>query len=117
MRNTFTSTIALAAQLATASFGFGLVMTPALNAQTTADQTATARKADRQLMQKIRKAVVSDKTLSTSAHNVNITSQDGSVTLKGTVKSEDEKTAIENKATAIAGQGKVTDELTVAPAK
>ncbi len=92
-------------------------MTPVLNAQTTADQTATASKADRQLMQKIRKAVVSDKTLSTSAHNVNITSQDGAVTLKGTVKSEDEKTAIENKATEIAGQGKVTDELTVAPAK
>jgi hyperosmotically inducible periplasmic protein len=117
MRNTFTSKIALAGQLAVASFGCSLVITPALNAQTTADQSATASKADRQLMQKIRKAVVSDKSLSTSAHNVVITSQDGAVTLKGTVKSDDEKTSIENKATEIAGQGKVTDELTVAPGK
>ena len=66
------------------------------------------------MIQKIRKAVVSDKSLSTAAHNVNITSQDGVVTLKGTVKSEDEKKAIEDKAAEIAGQGKVTSELTVA---
>jgi hyperosmotically inducible protein len=115
MRYTFTSTIALATQLAAASFGFTLVA-PALNAQTTTDQAST-RKADRELMQKIRKAVVSDKTLSTTAHNVNITSQEGMVMLRGSVKSEDEKKAIEDKATEIAGAGKVTDELTVAPSK
>lgn len=73
------------------------------------------RKADRQLMQKLRKALVADKALSTAAHNVNITSQDGVVTLKGAVKSEAEKQAIEDKATEIAGSGKVTSELTVAP--
>jgi len=117
MRNTFTSTIALAAQLVATSIGSALIAAPALSAQTTADQSASARKADRQLMQKIRKAVVADKSLSTGAHNINITSQDGTVTLKGTVKSDDEKKSIEDKATEIAGQGKVTSELTVAPSK
>lgn len=111
MRSTITSRIALAAQLIAASSGLALVIP--LSAQT-ADQTTTMRKADRQMIQKIRKAVVSDKSLSTAAHNVNITSQDGVVTLKGTVKSEDEKKAIEDKAAEIAGQGKVTSELTVA---
>jgi hyperosmotically inducible periplasmic protein len=114
---TFTSKIALATQLAAASFGGALIFAPTLNAQATADQTVTARKADRQLMQKIRRAVVADKSLSTEAHNVNITSQDGAVTLRGSVKSDDEKKSIEDKATEIAGQGKVTSELTVAASK
>ena len=117
MRNTFTSTIALATQLVAASLGCAVIVAPALTAQTTADQTVSARKADRLMMQKIRKAVVADKSLSTEAHNINITSQDGAVTLKGTVKSDEEKKSIEDKATEIAGQGKVTSELTVAPSK
>ena len=70
-------------------------------------------KADRELTQKIRKAVVSDKSLSVAAHNVHIGAQDGAVTFTGTVKSDDEKKAIEDKATEIAGAGKVTSELTV----
>jgi osmotically-inducible protein OsmY len=70
-------------------------------------------KTDRTLTQKIRKAIVSDKSLSVPAHNVTIVSQDGMVTLRGTVKSDDEKKAVEDKATEIAGQGKVTSELTV----
>ena len=59
--------------------------------------------------------MVADKSLSISAHNVKIISRDGMVTLRGTVKSDDEKKAIEDKATEIAGQGKVTSELTVSP--
>jgi len=114
MRTTITSSIALSIQLLAASTGVALIA-PALTAQTTTEQSASVRKADRQLTQKLRKAFVADKTLSTAAHNVNITSQDGVVTLKGTVKSEAEKKAIEDKATEIAGSGKVTSELTVAP--
>jgi hyperosmotically inducible periplasmic protein len=117
MRNTLSSTIALAAQLAAASLGCTVIVAPALSAQTTADQSASARKADRQMMQKIRKAVVADKSLSTEAHNINITSQDGTVTLRGTVKSDEERKSIEDKAAEIAGQGKVTSELTVAQSK
>jgi len=92
------------------------IVVPAAAAGQTADQTTTTTlsKADRQLTQKVRKALVSDKSLSVAAHNINITSQDGTVTLKGAVKSDDEKKAIEDKTAEIAGQGKVTSELTVA---
>jgi hyperosmotically inducible periplasmic protein len=72
---------------------------------------------DRQLTQQIRRAIVNDKSLSTDAHNVKIITQNGSVTLKGPVKSEQEKQSIEAKASGIAGAGKVTNELKVAPSK
>ena len=81
----------------------------------TADQQKE-NAADRDLTKKIRQAVVGDKSLSTYAHNVKIVAQDGQVTLKGPVRSETEKTSIETKATEIAGAGKVTNEITVAPA-
>jgi len=70
---------------------------------------------DRKLTQQIRRAIVKDKSLSTDAHNVKIITQNGAVTLKGAVKSDQEKQAIESKATEIAGSGKVTNELQVAP--
>ena len=73
--------------------------------------------ADRDLMQKIRKSIMDDKSLSTYAHNVKVIAQNGMVTLKGPVRSEEEKTAVEQKAAEIAGAGKVTNELTVKPAK
>jgi hyperosmotically inducible periplasmic protein len=73
--------------------------------------------ADRQLAQKVRKTIVADKSLSTYAHNVKVIARDGSVTLKGPVRSEEEKTAVEAKATEAAGAGKVTNELTIAAKK
>jgi len=72
---------------------------------------------DRELASKIRRSIVSDKSLSTYAHNVKVIAANGVVTLKGPVRSEEEKASIETKATEIAGAGKVTNELTVAPAK
>ena len=81
----------------------------------TADQQKE-NAADRELAKKIRQAVVADKSLSTYAHNVKIVAQNGQVTVKGPVRSEQEKTAVAAKATEIAGAGKVTNELTVAPA-
>jgi hyperosmotically inducible protein len=71
--------------------------------------------ADRETARKIRAAIHDDKTLSTYAHNVKVIVQNGQVTLKGPVRSEDEKSAVETKATAIAGAGNVTNNLTVAP--
>ena len=70
---------------------------------------------DRALTQKIRKALVHDKTLSTYAHNVKIVSQDGHVTLKGPVRSDEEVKSVEAAATKVAGAGHVSNELTVAP--
>ena len=81
----------------------------------TADQQKE-NAADRDLTKKLRQAVVGDKSLSTYAHNVKIVTQNGQVTLKGPVRSEQEKTTIEAKATELAGAGKVTNEMTVAPA-
>ena len=82
----------------------------------TADQQAM-NKADRQLTQQIRKAIVDDKSLSTYAHNVKIISQNGNVTLRGPVRDEDEKAAIEAKTKSVAGVSAVDDQLTVAPKK
>ncbi|HWY52903.1 MAG TPA: BON domain-containing protein [Terriglobales bacterium] len=61
----------------------------------------------------IRQAIVHDKSLSTYAHNVKIISQNGMVTLKGPLRSEEEKAAVESKAAEIAGKDKVTSQLEV----
>jgi osmotically-inducible protein OsmY len=82
----------------------------------TADQAKNST-ADRDLMQKIRQSLTDDKSLSTYAHNVKIIAQNGKVTLKGPVRSEDEKRAVEEKATAIAGSGNVMDEISIKPAQ
>jgi len=84
--------------------------------QPTADQQKDNR-SDRDIAQQIRQSVVKDKSLSTYAHNVKIISQNGMVTLKGPVRSDDEKRAIETKAADIAGPDKVTSELQVVPQK
>ncbi len=82
--------------------------------QPTADQQKNNR-SDRDLTQQIRRAIVKDKSLSTYAHNVKIITQNGQVTLKGPVRSEDEKRAVEAKAAEIAGENKVTSELDIKP--
>ena len=82
----------------------------------TADQAKNTVN-DRDVMQKIRKAVMDDKSLSTYAHNVKIISQNGKVTLKGPVRSEEEKSTVTKLATDVAGAGNVTDQITVQPPK
>jgi hyperosmotically inducible periplasmic protein len=72
---------------------------------------------DREIMQKIRKGVMDDKSLSTYAHNVKIISQNGKVTLKGPVRSAEEKQSIEQKAVDVAGADNVTNEITIQPPK
>jgi len=73
--------------------------------------------ADRAITQKIRKAIHEDKSLSTYAHNIKIITQDGKVTLRGPVRSEDEKSNLQVKAAEIAGQDNVSNQLEVAPPK
>jgi hyperosmotically inducible protein len=107
-----------------------LVALPAV-AQTPADNTKVNQRdradgavtADQQkenasdlaLAKKIRQSLMNDKSLSMYAHNVKVVAQGGQVTLKGPVRSEDEKKSVEAKATKIAGAGRVTNEITVAP--
>jgi hyperosmotically inducible protein len=83
---------------------------------TTADQQKM-NPADRETTKKIRAAIYQDKSLSTYAHNIKVITQNGSVTLKGPVRSDDEKANIEAKAAAVAGQDNVHSQLTVAPPK
>jgi len=80
----------------------------------TADQQKNNRP-DSDITQQIRQAIMKDQSLSTYAHNVKIITQNGQVTLKGPVRSDDEKRAVEAKATEIAGQNNVTSELEVKP--
>jgi len=78
----------------------------------TADQQKDNR-SDRDITQQIRQSIMKDKSLSTDGHNVKIITQNGQVTLKGPVRSEDEKKAIEAKAAEVAGENKVTSKLNV----
>src|ERR1700674_1071748 len=80
----------------------------------TADQQKN-NAGDRDITRKIRQSLMKDKTLSTYAHNVKVIAQDGQVTLKGPVRSDDEKRAVEAKATEVAGTGHVINEMSVAP--
>jgi len=82
------------------------------NRSQTADQQKDST-SDLQLTAKIRRAVVADKSLSTYGHNVKIIVVGGAVTLKGPVHSESEKQSIAAKAGEIAGQDKVTNQITV----
>jgi len=82
--------------------------------QNTADQQKN-NASDMQLTQDVRRALQNDKSLSTYGHNVKVITQNGQVTLKGPVRSDDEKMAVEAKAEEVAGKGNVVSELTVAP--
>jgi len=83
--------------------------------EATADQQKM-NATDRALTAKIRKAVIADKRLSTYAHNIKIISQDGTVTLKGPVRSDDEVNSIMAKATEGAGSpDKVVNQMSVKP--
>src|SRR5271155_637320 len=70
-------------------------------------------KSDVELTREIRRAVVKDQSLSMLAHNVKIVTANGSVTLRGPVKTEEEKAAIANKAQQIAGADKVDNQIEV----
>jgi hypothetical protein len=85
------------------------------SAKTAGDQRNN--KQDLAMTAQIRKALTADKTLSTAAHNVTIITQNGMVTLRGTVKSAEEKESIVSKARDIAGATMVNDSLSIAQPK
>jgi hyperosmotically inducible periplasmic protein len=78
----------------------------------TADQQKENR-SDRDITQQIRQSIMKDKSLSTYAHNVKIVTQNGQVTLKGPVRSDEEKRAVEAKAAEVAGESKVSSQLDI----
>ena len=81
--------------------------------EATADQQKQ-NQSDIELARQIRRSIVKDKSLSSYAHNIKIIAQNGTVTLKGPVRSVEEKEAIEAKAAEVAGAANVKDELAVA---
>jgi len=85
-------------------------------AEPTADQAKNTA-VDRELMQKIRRSLMDDKSLSTYAHNIKIVAQNGKVTLKGPVRSDEEERVIVQKATEVAGSKNITNEITIKPEK
>lgn len=112
--------------------GASLLIAIAVNAQTAPDNTKVNTRdrakgavtadqqkenaGDRELTRKIRQSLINDKTLSTYAHNVKVIAQGGQVTLKGPVRTDEEKRSVEAKATEVAGSGHVTNQMSVAPA-
>jgi len=83
---------------------------------TTADQQKNS-KGDLEITRKVRQGIVKDKTLSTYAHNIKVVTEGGVVTLRGPVRSSDEKLAIETIAAQVAGEGNVRNELEISPEK
>ena len=69
------------------------------------------------LTRRIRSSVTADKNLSTYGHNVKIVTTNGTVTLNGVVRSNDEKSEIGAKAAAVVGKGNVINDLKVTPSK
>jgi osmotically-inducible protein OsmY len=70
---------------------------------------------DRQITAKVRKTIVADKGLSSYAHNIKIITMNGKVTLKGPVKSEEEKQRISSDLADILPAEDITNQLTVKP--
>ena len=68
---------------------------------------------DLKITQQIRQAVMADGSLSFTAKNVKIITQNGKVTLRGPVKSEDERNRIEVAARKVAGAAQVDNQLEV----
>jgi len=79
----------------------------------TAEQQ-NANRSDVEITREIRRSITQDKGLSTYARNVKIITKDGTVTLRGPVRSEEEKKSIGSKADSVAGAGHVKNELEVA---
>jgi hyperosmotically inducible periplasmic protein len=82
----------------------GATMTPGDQSESEANRTVT---------QRIRKAVVADKSLSTMAKNIKIITTNGVVTLRGPVQSPHEKEVIAAKAQQFAGMNKIDNQLEV----
>jgi osmotically-inducible protein OsmY len=69
--------------------------------------------ADRTITQQIRKQVVAHDQLSTNAKNVKIITQNGVVTLRGPVKTPEEKAAIASLASKASGVKRVDNQLEI----
>lgn len=70
-------------------------------------------KADIKLAAAVRSAIVGDKSLSSMAHNVKLIAADGTVTLRGPVKSDAEKVRVEEVVKGVPGVSKIANDLDI----
>ena len=82
----------------------GATMTP---------QDQSNSKEDRELLAAVRRAIVGDKSLSNMAHNVKLIVEGGAVTLRGPVKTADEKAKVESLAKHVKGITSIDNQLDV----
>jgi osmotically-inducible protein OsmY len=79
--------------------------------KTSGDQSNSS--ADLKITQDIRRALMKDSELSTTAKNIKIITDNGQVTLRGPVKNAQEKAKIDQLARSAAGGAKIDDQLEV----
>jgi len=79
--------------------------------QTSGDQSNSS--ADLKITQAIRRAVMKDRELSTAAKNIKVVTANGQVTLRGPVKSAQEKAKVDQIARSAASGAQIDDQLEV----
>jgi hyperosmotically inducible protein len=112
------ATVVLMCSAFTSAPSIAIAQTAPDNSGQNKSQTATAdnqsnAKADRLTTAQVRKAIMADKDLSSYGHNVKIITLNGTVTLKGPVKSEEEKQKIASDVAGVVSADKITNALTV----
>ena len=105
----------------------GCLSLPLLSFAASEDRESQKKaKADQQLAAKIQKAVAKDQSLTTSSRSVTVSVQGNSVTLAGSVQSDEERQAIQGKAESLVLQEQkshsaappdIRNKLTVLPSK
>ena len=83
--------------------------------KTSGDQSNSS--ADLKITQAIRQALMKDRELSTTAKNIKVITANGQVTLRGPVKSAQEKAKIDQLARSAAGGAQIDDQLDVKGSK
>ena len=79
--------------------------------KTSGDQSNSS--ADLKITQAIRRALMKDRELSTTAKNIKVVTANGQVTLRGPVKTAQEKAKVDHLARSAAGRAKIDDKLDV----
>ena len=79
--------------------------------KTSGDQSNSS--ADLKITQAIRQALMKDRELSTTAKNIKVVTANGQVTLRGPVKSAQEKARVDQIAKSAAGPSRIDDQLDV----
>ena len=83
--------------------------------KTSGDQSNSS--ADLKITRAIRQALMKDRELSTTAKNIKVITADGQVTLRGPVKTAQEKAKVDQSARSAAGGAQIDDQLEVKESK